>query len=420
MKIKRLLALFVAVLLILSACSGGGGGSKSADGRIEISFINGFTGGDGAYMKKITDGFNKSQDKYRVVESQEKDHYVKYKSGDYDLVVIHGNNMETYRLDGLIRPVDDIYENAGLTEDDFHQAGIELAKLEGELYGFPIDIHPLTMFYNKELTDQAPETYQDLIDLNTELQKQSKDLYALGVPSSGLVEFYALLIANQNGIELQEGDYLNFAQPEYADALMTYHKMIWEDQISPPGLGLDGEFKSFMQESEENAAVQTAVALTGPWFYQAAKEKYGDNLGIAPVPQIGAQPGSYGNSHILAVNSKVQDEEVLEGIAEFVKYMFTPENLINWAEAGQAPLHLATLEKIANEKETYDIAYQNSLQFDSFKGAPAVYQYGEQIRYINEVVFNKLVTDKNLTKEQLMEELEKATEQAKQIAATKP
>lgn len=421
MKSFKWLVLLIASVLVLGACSGGNSASeKSKDGKIQISFINGFTGGDGAYMKKITEGFNASQDKYEIVESQEKDHYTKYKSGDYDLVVIHGNNLETYRLDGMIQDVGSLYEKAGLKESDFHKAGMDLAKLDGKLYGFPIDIHPLTMFYNKEFVTEAPKTYEDILKLNQELQAKNKDLYALGVPSTGLVEFYMLMIAAQNGVDLKDGNALNFAQPEFADALMTFHDMVWKDKVSPAGLGLDGEFKTFMKEAESGKAVQSAVALTGPWFYGAAKEKYGDNLGIAPIPQIGKQPAAYGNAHMLAVSASVKDEKVQEGIAEFIKYMFTPENLINWAEGGQAPVHLKTIEKVTAEQDKYQIAYQNSLQFDSFVAPPQVYQYGEQIRYMNEKVFSKLVSTEKLTKEQLMKELESATKKAQQVAETQP
>jgi ABC-type glycerol-3-phosphate transport system substrate-binding protein len=371
-------------------------------------------------MKKITEAFNASQDKYVVTELQEKDHYTKFKSGNYDLVVIHGNNLETYKQDGLIQDIGPVIEKAGIKESDFHQAGLDIAKLEGGMYAVPLDIHPLTMFYNKDLIAEAPKTYEDLKSLNTKLQAQSEDLYALGVPSSGLVEFYMLMIAAQNGVDLKDGEKLNFAQDKYADALMQFHDMVWEDKVSPPKLGLDGEFQTFMKEAKEGKAYQTAVALTGPWFYGAAKEKYADKLGVAPIPQIGSELASYGNAHTIALSAKVEDEKVKEGIAEYLKFMFTPENLINWADGGQAPVHLATLEKIEAEQEKYQIAYQNSKQFENYVSPPQVYQFGEQIRYMNETVFSKLVTTENFTKKDLMKELEKATKLAEQVAATAP
>lgn len=425
MKTKKWLALaVVVVLLLLAGCSGNSSTSSDSgekdNGKVKITFINGFTGGDGAYMKKITEAFNASQDKYEVTELQEKDHYTKFKSGQYDLVMIHGNLLETYKLDGLIQDIKPVMEKAGIKESDFLQAGQDIATLEDGFYALPLDIHPLTMFYNKELTPEAPATFEDLVKLNAKLQAENKDTFALGVPSSGLVEFYMLMIAAQNGIDLKDGDQLNFAQPEYADALMKFNEMVWKDKISPAGLGLDGEFQTFMKEAKEGKAYQTAVALTGPWFYGAAKEKYGDKLGVAPIPQIGKEFASYGNAHTIALPSNVKDEKVLDGIAEYLKFIFTPENLINWADAGQTPVHLGTLEKIKAEPEKYPLAIQNSQQFESYVKPPQVYQFGEQMRYMNESVFSKLVTTEKLTEEDLMKELEKATKLAKQVADTKP
>ncbi len=394
--------------------------SNIDEGKIEIAFINGFTGGDGAYMKKITDGFNQSQDKYQIVELQEKDHYTKFKSGNYDLVVIHGNNLDTYKKDGLIQDIKPVLEKAGIKETDFHPAGIKIIKLDGKLFAAPLDIHPLTMLYNKDLVSQKITNYQDLVYLNTALQTENKNVYALGIPSSGLVEFYMLTIAAQNGIDLKKENYLNFSQPEFANALMGFHDMVWKDKISPSGLGLDGEFQSFMKQAEEGGAAQTAVALTGPWFYSAAKEQYGDRLGVTSVPKLGDKQAVYGNSHTIALSSKVEDPEVLEGISEFFNYLYTPENLIHWAEGGQAPLHLPTIKLIEKKKEKYEVAYANTQQFDAFVPAPQVYLFGEQIRYMNTTVFTKLVSNKNFTKEQLMEELKKATDLAKQIGDAEP
>lgn len=368
-------------------------------------------------MRKITDGFNQSQDKYEIVESQEKDHYLKYKSGDYDLVVMHGDRLKTYVEDEMIQEVSAIYEAAGMTTDDFAEAGKNIVTINDGVYAFPLDIHPLTMFYNKELVSEVPETYEDLLALQEELSAKGDNLYAMGIPGAGLIEFYYMALATQNDVEVVDGDSVNFATDEFADVLLTLNKMIFTDKISPANLGLDGEFKTFVQDTESGTNAQTAVALTGPWFYGAAKEKYGDNLGVAPIPVLGENAGVYGNAHTIAVSADVTDEAVLAGIAEFFKYLYTPENLVNWADAGQAPTHKATMEMILADEATYPLAAANIRQFDAAKIAPQVYNVGEQFKYVNESVFNMVVSVENLTKEQLMPELEKATKMAQQIAA---
>ncbi|MGI2326886.1 extracellular solute-binding protein [Planococcus sp. YIM B11945] len=418
---KLLLSLLIILSMFLAACGGGGSGDTTADGKTKITFINGFTGGDGDYMKKITAGFNESQDKYVVEESQEKDHYTKFKTGNYDLVVIHTDLLETYRKDNMIQDISPLMETAGISPDDFHPVAKEQVTFDNGTFAVPLDIHPMTMFYNKALAPEAPATYEDMKALSSSLQSEDPNLFATGIPSAGLGEWFIMTMAAQNNVNLTDGDHMNFAQEEFADALMVYHDMIFKDKISPKGLGLDGEFQAFMKQVDKGgSAVQTATALTGPWYYQAVLEAYGDDLGIASAPQLGDQPGVYGGGHTIALPASVTDETKIAGISEFLKYMYEPENLANWAESGQAPTHLATLELVGQDEEKYPLSVQNGKQFDSFVGAPKLYQYREQVRYMVENVYPQIVGEEGLTKEKLMSELEKATEQATQIAETAP
>lgn len=415
-KVMKSTAAVAAAMAVAVSGFGAGVAEVRADDKVQIRFLNGFTGGDGGYMRAITDGFNASQDKYEVIESQEKDHYLKFKSGEYDLVVIHGDRLKTFADDEMIQDVSAVYDKAGIKLEDFIEAAQEMVQVNGGLYAFSLDIHPLVMFYNKQLCAEPPKTYEDIKKLNEELQARDPSLYAMGVPGLGLVEYYYMTLANQNGIDLQDGDALKFDTEEFADVLMTCHDMIYTDKVSPSKLGLDGEFKTFVQDEESAGGTQTAIALTGPWFYQAAKEKYGDDLGVAPVPTIGKEGGVYGNSHTIAVPSNITDEEVVDGIGEFLKYLYTPENLINWADAGQAPTHTATKEEIQKDAEVYPLAGANYEQFENCKIAPQVYNVGEQLKYLNENIFNMIVSTEDLTKDQLMGELEKATKTALQVS----
>lgn len=390
---------------------------QAQEDRVQIDFLNGFTGGDGAFMKQITDGFNESQDQYFINEVQEVDHYVQYVTGDFDLVVMHGTNLATYRADGLIQDVTPFLDEAGLSLDDFHPVSEDIVGFEDGTFGVPLDIHPLTTFYNKEFVEEAPENYEDLVSINEEVSAINENLYALGIPDTGLVEFYILTIAAQNDVDLDGGGYLNFAQQEMADALMIYHDMIYTENISPAGLGLDGEFQTFMSDAENDAA-QSVVALTGPWYYQAVSDTYGENLGIGQIPVLGNEQAIYGNSHNISVSSNVQDDETKAGISAFFEYLYTPENLIHWAESGQAPLHNDTMALVEERQEELPLSYQNQLQFDNYVAAPQVYQFGEQIRYMNETVFGRIVREEGLTVEDLMVELEMATQQAQEIGST--
>ena len=70
--------------------------SSGKSDKTTITFINGFTGGDGEYMTKIVDGFNESQSDYYIEQLQDADHYTKFKSGDFDMLIIHADWISTY------------------------------------------------------------------------------------------------------------------------------------------------------------------------------------------------------------------------------------------------------------------------------------------------------------------------------------
>lgn len=443
MKKRRLLVLGLSMALLVSALVGCGGNNaatneKEADmsetseaseasetsetvstttegDKIKITFLNGFTGGDGAFMRKITDGFNASQSKYEIAESQEKDHLTQFKANGSDLIVLGGSELYTYVEDGMVQEISSVYNEAGVAVDDFITAAQDIVEMNDGVYAFPLDIHPLTMFYNKELVTEAPKTYEDLIEINSKLQAENPEVYVMAIPSSGLIEWYYMALAAQNGINIVNDGYCNFATDNFADILMTWHDMIFVDQLSPSNLGLDAEFTSFAKTADD-ITTQAAISLTGPWYYSTAKEIYGDNLGIASIPIIGEENATYGGSHTIAISSQVTEEEKLVGIVEFIKYLYTPENLLNWADSGQTPVHKAALEIIKAAPDEYPLPSVNAEAVETAKIGPKVYNVGEQLSYISNNVFGKVVSEENLTKEDLMTELEKATETARQIA----
>lgn len=420
MKWNRIAAVTLSAAMVvgLAACgsSGGDTGSEGDSGKIQISFLNGFTGGDGDFMKKITDGFNSSQDKYEIVESQEKDHLTQFKANGADLLIMGDTDLYTYAVDGMIQDLSDIYEKAGLSTDDFVTPAMDAATVDGAPYGIPLDIHPLTMFYNKELVsdEEVPKTYDDLVALNEKLQAQDSSIYVMGIPGSGISEQYWMALAAQDGINLEGDGYCDFSQDALADVFMKWHDMVFVDHLSPANLGLDSEFTSFAKTADD-ITTQAAVALTGVWFYSTAAEVYGDNLGIAPIPVIGENAGTYGQSHNFVVSSEVTDEEKINGIVEFLKYAYTPENLLNWADSGQTPVYKPTMDLIRENPDQYPVPAVNVDTVETCVFSPQVYNGIAQTNYVTENIWGKVTTEENLTHDDLMGLLEQATENAKQL-----
>lgn len=439
MKRKAASVLAGIMALSLTACGGGGtqtaqpaetkaasegteaqsgGNSQAAQGKTKITFINGFTGGDGPYMSKIVDGFNESQDKYFIEQLQDSDHYTKFKSDNFDMLIIHADWISTYHALGLLRDVSDIYEKTGLSlENDWHPIAQTYVKYDDGIFAFPLDLYAETFYYNKELVDTPPKTYEDMIALRDKLDSENTQVYPIGLPLTGDHQWAWMTALGQSGCNWVEGEHIKMDTEEVCDAFMKVHDLIYVDHLSAAGLGDQDHYNTFVNESTDNANVKTAMSLTGPWKYVTAKEILGDNLGIGILPQIyGDTPCVPAGGHTFAVSAEVTDQDKLDGIAEFMKYAYQPEVMLNWADSGQAPIHLATMELVKADPEKYPVAAVNYNVFDDAMILPAIYNIREQVKYVNTNVWSLVLQTPDLTREQLMEELKNATEIATELS----
>ncbi|MEH2929176.1 extracellular solute-binding protein [Candidatus Ventrimonas sp. KK005] len=396
----------------------GGGSSAGAEGKTKITFINGFTGGDGPYMSKIVDGFNASQDQYFIEQLQDSDHYTKFKSDNFDMLIIHADWISTYHAMGLLREVSDLYEKAGLSfENDWHPITQTYAKYEDGVFAFPLDLYAETFYYNKELTETPPKDYAEMIALRDKLDSENSRTYPIGLPLTGDEQWAWMTALGQSGCNWVEGEHIKMDTEEVCDAFMKVHDLIYKDHLSAEGLGDQDHYNTFVNESTDNSNVKVAMCLSGPWKYVTAKEILGDNLGIGTLPQIyGDTPCVPAGGHTFAVSADVTDEAKLDGIAAFMKYAYQPDVMLNWADSGQAPIHLATMEKVKAEPDKYPVAAVNYEIFDNAMILPAIYNIREQVKYVNKTVWALVLQTPDLTRDQLMEELKNATEIATELS----
>ena len=435
---KKVLSVLLALVMVLSLVACGGSTETPADTKAPenkpastdatkaeapaekttITFINGFTGGDGPFMTKNVDGFYASQDLYYIEQLQDSDHYTKFKSDDFDMLIIHADWISTYHAMGLLREVSDIYEMAGLNlETDWHPITKTYAVYDDGVFAFPLDLYAETFFYNKAyVTGEQPHTYEDMIALRDQLDSTNSNIYPMSIPLTGDHQWAWMTALGQSGVNWVEGEHIKLDTEEACDAFMKIHDLIYVDHISASGLGDTDHFNTFVKEADGNS-VTAAVALMGPWNYTAAKAVLGDDQGIGTLPQLyGDTPCVPAGGHTFGVSAKCTDENKIKGIAEFMKYAFQADVMLNWADAGQAPIFLAAMEAVKQDPEKYPVANVNYGVFDNAMILPAIYNIREQVKYVNTNVWSMVVQTENLDRDALMAELQIATEIATELS----
>lgn len=287
-KMKKMMSLTMAAVMTLSLAGCGGGGTApttkaaepaetkaetTAEAKAEettaaqtsgekttITFINGFTGGDGPFMTKIVDAFNESQDQYFIEQLQDADHYTKFKSDDFDMLIIHADWISTYHALGLLREVSDIYEKAGLSfENDWHPITQTYAKYDDGIFAFPLDLYAETFYYNKEYVKEAPKTYDDMKALRDQLDSENSGIYPMSIPLTGDHQWAWMTALGQSGCNWVEGEHIKMDTDEIADAFMKIHDLIYKDHISAAGLGDNDHFNTFIKESKDNTTVPSEL-----------------------------------------------------------------------------------------------------------------------------------------------------------------
>lgn len=416
-KLVSLVLVLAMVSTLLVGCQSSKANTSKPGEKVKISFIDGFTGGDGPFMKKIIDGFNASQDKYEVVQLSTADEYTKFKSDNYDMLVIHADLISTFHADGLLREVSDIYKNAGLSLDkDFHPVTKEFSKYDDGVFAFPLDVYADTMYYNKDLVKDVPKTYADILSLKTKLDSEKTGIYPIAIPLSGDHDWLMMAMLTQCGVNFVQDGHLKLDTDEAANALLKLNKMIYQDKVSATKMAANDDINAFLKKSAGDTNVQAALSLTGPWNYTSAKATWGDKLGIAPFPTLGDNLQVPAGGHNFAVSAKVKDPDKIAGITAFIKYVYQPNVLLNWADSGQAPVHLPTMEVVKASPDKYPVAAVNYTILDKTRILPPVYNIREQVKYLYTTVWQLVYGKENLTKDQLMVELKNATQTATELS----
>ncbi len=202
---------------------------------------------------------------------------------------------------------------------------------EGARYSVPLDIHPLVMYYNKDLFAAAgiPEpgtTPMSRADFEAALEKlQSDDVQAIAIGTAfqGATLFQTLIRQFGGALASDDGTTATFNSEAGVEAL-TYVNDLKQKYSPDISGGGDPEVNVFKQG-------QAAIVFHGPWHISDLQKL--PWVGFAPVPQIGDQFAVWAGSHQLVMTSA--DPAVQTAAACWIKWL--SENSVEWAKAGQVP-----------------------------------------------------------------------------------
>ncbi|HEX8682060.1 MAG TPA: extracellular solute-binding protein, partial [Ardenticatenaceae bacterium] len=136
-------------------------------GTVALDYWNPFTGPDGPFMGQMVDAFNAENPNIQVMMTTQAEYYTQLGTAQAsntlpDVAIVHADQVATQAFRNIIRPIpEDIVAAMALDPADFPERVWNAGEVADARYAIPLDIHPMTMFYNADLVPEPPTNAEE-------------------------------------------------------------------------------------------------------------------------------------------------------------------------------------------------------------------------------------------------------------------
>ncbi|WBA16369.1 sugar ABC transporter substrate-binding protein [Salinivibrio proteolyticus] len=237
----------------------------------------------------------------------------------------------------------------------FIPSAITASKYKGVSYGFPVSFSTLALFYNKDLLEKKPRTFEEIIDFSANFNDAKENKYGLlwdvqnYYESRMFLTLYGAYEFGKNGTDANDLG-INSAQAQRGlSAMQTLRKA---NSSNPSDMRNPQVRRGLFNEGK------VAAIIDGPWAIQGY-DNSGINYGVAPIPTLdGKQPRTFSTVREAVVSSYSQYPRAAQ---LFAAYISSEEMLMKRYEMTKSiPPVKSLLDKIIKntDEATYAVISQ--------------------------------------------------------------
>lgn len=276
--------------------------------------------------------------------------------------------LGNFVTNGVVQPIE-----LGDIEEDFQPVSITAMSYEGQTYGLPYSIENIALLRNTELAPEAPETYDEMVQMGKDAGTEFPFLVQVGAESDpyhlypfqtsfGAPVFGTTDDGSYNPDDLQLG---NEGGIEFAN---------WLAEQGKAGLlktTIDGDIAK-----EKFVSGASPFLITGPWNVAPAQEA-GIDVAVDAIPSAGgeaAQPFVGVQGFFISAKSK----NALAATEFLTNYIGTQEVQVELYNVGKRPPALtAAFEEVSSDPITaaFGEVGANGVPMPNIPAMGAVWQY---------------------------------------------
>ncbi|SDZ45497.1 ABC transporter substrate-binding protein [Herbiconiux ginsengi] len=382
-KMTQGLALLAAAPLVLAGLAGCSSSGGSGDGPVTITFQEQFTDAETAEFTELLKQFEEANPDIdvKLIRDNDSSYYDKLTTQitggkGPDLVRVEPPRASQFIASGWALPLGD----AAGSPDDYFPASLDAITKDGELYGVPVDVSALALFYRTDLFEAAgitepPATWEEFTADAEKLT--SGDAHGVGLFGGwGGFEFYPWLW--QSGAQVLNDDQTEavFNSPDAVRALQLWVDL--QKSAMPAGMAtateddLKGPF----------IAGDLGMMTSGPWMIPALQDANIDGKwAIAPLPADKEAATVLGGLDLLVLKNSEHPEQA----KTFVSWLMQDEVQKEWASAlGYLPVKASLYEDPTFKDDPSISAF--SAVLDQARSRPTVPQAGDIDTALGEAV----------------------------------
>jgi arabinogalactan oligomer/maltooligosaccharide transport system substrate-binding protein len=246
-----------------------------------------------------------------------------------DLFIFAHNMVGNWVEKGVLEPISGRVPPAVL--QSFLPQSVKALVYRKNIYGLPLALKSLVLFYNKGLLDAVPATMEELVAKLKPLQTKTRQGF---VYEAGGLYFHAPWIYAFGGAIFDDAHRPAFDTPEQLKALEFVRGLHLTEKVLPKGVqgfALTDMFKRG----------DAITVLNGPWF--RAEIAGGVDYGVATIPSVGGQPAKplLGVEAVFISKTSTKKDAAIEAAL----YLAGPESAqVRMSEGKQPVAHAATIE----------------------------------------------------------------------------